>query len=74
MDGLKGPWSVSRDSRHCPEPRRFLGDPASLARDNIYFIVCGGFACQKAIIQKVNKEQATGKGGMVYGVYPTLDE
>ncbi len=32
FDGLKGSWSVSR---HCPEPRQFVGDPASLARDNI---------------------------------------
>ena len=30
--GLKGPWSVSRRG---PEPRRFFGDAASLARDNI---------------------------------------
>ncbi len=29
---LKGHWPVSH---HCPEPRRFFGEPASLARDNI---------------------------------------
>ncbi len=28
----KGPWSVPR---RCPEPRRFIGDPASLTRDII---------------------------------------
>ncbi len=32
IDGLKGPWSMSR---HCPEPRRFFGDPTLLARNNI---------------------------------------
>ncbi len=32
IDGLKGPLSVSRRG---PEPRRFFGDPASLARDNM---------------------------------------
>ena len=32
VDGLKGLWSVSR---RCLEPRRFAGDPASLARYNI---------------------------------------
>ena len=33
IDGLKGAWSVSRSGL---ERRRFLGDPTSLARDNIY--------------------------------------
>ncbi len=33
IDGLKGHWPVSRRN---PEPRRFFGDPASLARDNIF--------------------------------------
>ena len=28
-----GPWPVSR---RCPEPRWFIGDPTSLARDNIF--------------------------------------
>ncbi len=32
VDGLKGHWSVSRRG---PEPKRFFGDPISLARDNI---------------------------------------
>ena len=31
--GLKGHWPVSR---RVPEPRRFYGDPGSLACDNIY--------------------------------------
>ena len=36
VDGLKGPWPVSR---RCPEPRRFFGDPALLAHDNIIAII-----------------------------------
>ncbi len=32
VNGLEDPWPVSR---HCPEPRWFVGDPTSLARDNI---------------------------------------
>ncbi len=35
IDGLKGPWSVSRRGL---EPRRFFGDPAPLARNNIIHI------------------------------------
>ena len=33
IGGLKGPWSVSHRGL---EPRRFFGDPALLARDNIF--------------------------------------
>ena len=33
VDGLKGHWSMSRRG---PEPRRFFGDPTSLACDNIF--------------------------------------
>ncbi len=35
VDGPKGHWSVSRRG---PEPGRFFGDPALLARDNILWI------------------------------------
>ena len=32
VNGLKDPWPMSC---RCPEPRWFVGDPTSLARDNI---------------------------------------
>ena len=31
VNGLEDPWPMSR---RCLEPRRFVGDPTSLARDN----------------------------------------
>ncbi len=37
VNGLEDPWPVSR---RCLEPRWFVGDPTSLARDNIH--VCFG--------------------------------
>ncbi len=36
IDGLKGHWPVSRRG---PEPRRFSGDPVSLARDSILVVL-----------------------------------
>ncbi len=35
MDGPKDPWP-----RVFSLPERFVGDPASLARDNIYIVTC----------------------------------